>query len=121
MDKDLLIENIQRFARANKESPSHACIAAGVGKSFISDLRRDKIPSVAKVSDLAAYLGISTSDLVGDVRGLPAPLLSAWDQLNDEGRAKLLDYADDLAQSGKYIKNRPAELDQADEIKGAGA
>ena len=33
-------------------------------------------------------------------------------QLNEEGREKLLDYADDLVASGKYTKNRTSQLDQ---------
>ena len=112
MDKEALIENIERFSRAAGISPSRACIDSGAGKSFISDIRRGQNPSVAKVADLAAYLGVSTSDLVGDVRELPPALLEAWAALNNEGREKLIDYAEDLAASGRYIKNRPAGLDQ---------
>ncbi len=31
-------------------------------------------------------------------------LMEMFNQMNDEGQAKLLDYADDLVRSGKYIK-----------------
>lgn len=31
-------------------------------------------------------------------------ILRLYDKLNDEGKAKLVDYADDLVRSGKYIK-----------------
>lgn len=37
--------------------------------------------------------------------GKVAALLSMYDQLNTEGQEKLLDYADDLVRSEKYIKN----------------
>lgn len=114
MDKETLIANIERCSRAAGVSPSRACIESGAGKSFISDIRRGQTPSVAKVAALAAYLGVSTSELVGDVRELPPELLQAWAALNDEGREKLVDYAEDLAASGRYIKNRPADLDQTD-------
>ena len=107
MDKEALISNIYKFAGRNKESASAACIAAGCGKSFISDLRRGRTPSVAAVFDLAAHLGVSTSDLVGDAQTPAdlAPLADAWAELNDEGRARLVAYAEDLCASGRYIKN----------------
>ena len=107
MDKEVLIANITRFARANDISPSAACIAAGCGKSFISDLRRGQTPSVSKVFDLAAFLKVSVSDLVGDAKTPAelAPLADAWAELTDEGRARLIEYAEDLVAGGRYIKN----------------
>lgn len=107
MDKEVLIANICKYADRNKESPSAACIAAGCGKSFISDLRRGQTPSVSKVFDLAAHLDVSVSDLVGDAQTPAelAPLADAWAELNDEGRARLVEYAEDLVNGGRYIKN----------------
>lgn len=37
-------------------------------------------------------------------------LLKLFRQLNDEGQEKLTDYADDLVQSGKYIKSSEIQL-----------
>ena len=107
MDKDLLIANIARFAAAKNESPSGACIAAGCGRGFVTDIKRGQTPSVAKVADLAAHLGVSTSDLVGDAQTPAelAPLAAAWSELNDEGRERLIAYAEDLVAGGRYIKN----------------
>lgn len=116
MDKESLLKNIEIACAAKGTKPTPACIAAGVGKDMVTNIRNGKMPSVAKVADLAAYLGVSTSELVGDVRELSPELLQAWAQLNDEGRQRLLDYAEDLAASGRYIKNRPPELDQTDVI-----
>lgn len=113
MDKEVLIGNIFKYAAENKESASHACIVAGCGKSFISDLRRGQTPSVAKVADLAAYLGVSTSDLVGDAKTPAdlAPLADAWAELNDEGRERLIQYAEDLVAGGRYIKNHQSKME----------
>ncbi len=111
MDKTILIENVKRVCLAAGIKPTVAFEAAGIGKNFLSNIQAGKTPSVAKVADLAAYLGVSTSELVGDVRKLPPQLMQAWSQLNDEGREKLTDYAEDLAASGRYIKNRPSELE----------
>jgi len=107
MDKDLLISNIRKYCAAKSIRPTIACSAAGVGRSFVSDIDRGQTPSVAKVAELAAYLGVSTSDLVGDAQTPAdlAPLADAWAELNDEGRARLVAYAEDLCASGRYIKN----------------
>ena len=114
MDRELLIMNIARFAAAKDESPSGACLAAGVGKNFVSELKRGKTPSVASVADLAAYLGVSSSDLIGDA-AMPAdlvPLAAAWAELNEEGRERLVAYAEDLIAGRRYIKSDPAGMDQ---------
>ena len=113
MDRELLIMNIARFAAAKDESPSGACLAAGVGKNYVSELKRGKTPSVASVADLAAYLGVSSSDLIGDA-AMPAdlvPLAAAWAELNEEGRGRLIQYAEDLVSSGRYIKNHKSEME----------
>lgn len=39
-------------------------------------------------------------------------LLQAFRQLNEEGQSKMVDYADDLVQSGKYKKARPSGMAQ---------
>lgn len=107
MDKELLISNIRKYCAAKGEKPTNACAAAGVGKSFVSDIARGRAPSVTAVADLAAYLGVSCSDLVGDAQTPTelAPLAAAWAELNDEGRAALIQHANLLVNSGMYIKN----------------
>ena len=114
MDNALLISNILNYCAAAEKKPTVACTEAGVGKSFMSTLRNGVSPSVAKVADLAAYLGVSTSDLVGDA-AVPAdlaPLAEAWAELNDEGRERLVEYAEDLVAGGRYIKTDPSRMDQ---------
>ena len=39
-------------------------------------------------------------------------LLNLYRKLNSEGQSKLLDYADDLVSSGKYIKSNTIDLGQ---------
>lgn len=109
MDRELLLQNIERCASAKNESPSGASIGAGLGKNFVTNIRRGQTPSVAAVADLAAHLGVSTSDLVGDAQTPAelAPLAAAWAELNEEGRERLVVYAEDLCASGRYIKNHP--------------
>lgn len=107
MDKELLIYNINRACKNAGIAPTKAFSEAGVGKDFIVNLRRSGGTSVAKVADLAAYLGVSVSDLVGDANTPAelAPLAAAWAELNEEGRERLIAYAEDLVASGRYIKS----------------
>ena len=107
MDKEALVTNIKKYCAAKNLKPTIACTAAGVGRSFVSHINDGQFPSVAKVANLAAYLGVSTSDLVGDAQ-TPAelrPLAEAWAELNEEGRERLISYAEDLVAGGRYIKN----------------
>lgn len=110
MNNETLIFNIERYCEKREIKPTPAAIAAGIGRTFISDLRRGKVPSVAKVADLASFLGVSTSDLVGDAKTPAdlAPLAAAWEEMNEDGRARLVEYAEDLVAGGRYIKNCPA-------------
>ena len=114
MDRELLIANIARYAAEKNESPSGACVAAGLGKNYVSELKRGKTPSVATVYALAEHLGVMTSDLVGDARQPEeAPeLLACWAELNEEGREALLHVATGFVNSGIYKKYDPARLDQ---------
>ena len=114
MDKELLIQNIEKAALRIGKKPTPICIEAGVGRQFMSDLRRGKIPSVAKVADLALHLGVSVSDLIGDARQPEeAPeLLACWAELNEEGREALLHVAQGFVYSGIYKNGDPDAVDQ---------
>lgn len=114
MDKETLVTNIETYCKTKKIKPSPACIAAGLGKNFLTDIKRGQTPSVAKVAALAAYLGVSTSDLVGDARESPEgarlpqderELLDLYRLMNEEGQERLRDTADDMVRGGKYIKS----------------
>ena len=107
MDRETLIFNITKFAAAKDESPSGACLASGLSKNFVSEIKRGRMPSVASIFALAAHLNVSVSDLVGDAKTPAelAPLAEAWAELNDEGRARLAEYAEDLVNGGRYKKH----------------
>ena len=66
MDKELFVQNVRLLCLQKKIKPTTACKEAGVGGSFISDINRGQTPSVAKVQLLADYLGVTTSELLGE-------------------------------------------------------
>lgn len=66
--------------------------------------------------DMAGQFALFFKCSIGDLFDLPEPsvmplaekekaLLSVYSDLNEEGRSRLLEYADDLLKSGKYVKN----------------
>lgn len=136
MDKEIFMQNVNALCDDRGVYATNACRECGVGSSFLSDIKRGRIPSVDKFQKLAQYFGVTTSDLLGETYvkqltgevidvpftisepQLPAPapeletLSAALEQLNEEGQEKLLDYAADLVASGRYKKAGPDRLDQ---------
>lgn len=67
MDKQQFVQNIKFYCLKRNVKPTVACREAGVGSSFINNIEaRGQIPSVEKVQQLAGYLGVSTSELLGE-------------------------------------------------------
>ena len=66
MDSELFVQNVRKLCHARGELPTIVCKKAGVGSSFISDINRGRIPSVEKFQKLADYLGVTTSELLGE-------------------------------------------------------
>ena len=74
MDKELFVENIKKICKAKGIKPTVACRESGVDKSFINNIEaRGQVPSVEKVQMLAAYLGVTTSELLGEEKK-PTPV-----------------------------------------------
>lgn len=119
MDKQLFVQNVEMFCNLRGVKPTVACAESGAGKDLLSQMKiRGSIPSVERIQLLAQYLKVSTSELLGEERkpeeGILGEtelrLVALYRGLNLEGREKLLDYADDLSASGKYIKTSSDRL-----------
>ncbi len=66
MDKEYFVQKVKMLCLQKGIKPTNACKESGVGGSFLSDINRGQIPSVAKVQMLADYLGVTTSELLGE-------------------------------------------------------
>ena len=66
MDREILVQNIKLFCEKKGVKQTVACRESGVGVSFVNDIVRGQTPSVAKVQMLADYLGVTTSELLGE-------------------------------------------------------
>ena len=93
MDSSIFVQNIKSYCKAKGVPPTVACKEAGVGTSFITDINRGQTPSVAKVQMLADYLGVTTSDLLGEQpKDAPAPpdFLVKFNALTPEDQKEVL-------------------------------
>ena len=104
MDKERYVQNVKKLCLMKNIKPTNACIESGVGSSFLSDIQRGQTPSVSKVQLLAQYLGVTTSDLLGEAQKSSPPseedrLLAGYDALSARNREKLEEYLDLLLSS----------------------
>ena len=69
MDAQILVQNIKNFCAQKNVKPTVACKESGAGKDLINQIeRRGSLPSIEKVHLLADYLGVTTSDLLGETK-----------------------------------------------------
>lgn len=72
MNKEIFVQNVKKYCELAGVKPTVACRESGVGASFINNIEsRNQTPSVAKVQLLAQYLGVTTSELLGEEKPTP--------------------------------------------------
>lgn len=102
LDKEKFVQNIKKYCAIKGIRPTAACRESGVGTSFINNIEgRGQTPSVEKVQQLAAYLGVTTSDLLGeDDPGLGGPpqryLVMRYNSLSPASQDKLMTFLEYL-------------------------
>ena len=102
MDKEKFVQNIKRYCTLRGVKPTAACRESGVGTSFINNIEsRGQTPSVEKVQQLAVYLNVTTSDLLGeDDPGLGGPaqpyLVMRYNSLSPASQDKLMTFLEYL-------------------------
>ncbi|MCI7158186.1 MAG: helix-turn-helix domain-containing protein [Flintibacter sp.] len=69
MDVTKIVENIQRICKEKGTTPTVAGKESGAGKDLVSAMkRRGVLPSIEKMRLLAEYLGVTTSELLGETK-----------------------------------------------------
>lgn len=94
MDKQILVQNIKKYCTLRGVKPTIACSESGAGKDIINQLeKRGSVPSVERVQLLAQYLGVITSDLLGETSAQNEKLstdeiqvLADYRSLNEQGQ-----------------------------------
>lgn len=67
MNLDLFVQKVKYFCNAKNVKPTVACRESGAGERLLENLKRGSIPSVERVQLLAQYLGVTTSELLGEI------------------------------------------------------
>lgn len=72
MNVEIFVQNIKTLCKEKGVKPTIACEESGAGKNLLNHIEtRGSIPSVAKVQMLADYLGVTTSELLGETKKGP--------------------------------------------------
>ena len=74
-----------------------------------------KISTIKKIAQaLGCSLDYLIDDIPTEIKNAPSPrrveLMEYFDQLNNNGQEKVIDYAKDLAEGGNYSKNSAHKL-----------
>lgn len=109
MNIELFVQNVKYYCAKKRIKPTPACRESDVGANFLVDVSRGSVPSVEKVQKLARYLGVTTSQLLGE----ETPDFKSSDQPDSQARRKLHDIVDEVSET-----DLQKLLDMAKLIKG---
>lgn len=112
MDVEFFVQNVKDICKLKGTTPSAACEASGAGRNFMDNIKKGSIPSVAKVQQLADYLGVTTSELLGEAMPVHASdtvdrIFDLLDKMPIEQQefAKLVGVSDDTASNWRRRKS----------------
>lgn len=87
-----IVKNVKILCEARGVSPTKACVESGVGRTFLAGVAKGSAPSVLKLQQLASYLGVTTSALLGEVPLLSEKITAAQESSGSWGDAsKIID------------------------------
>ena len=107
------LENLSRLKKNSGMTIEQIALASGVPKGTLNKLfaGQTKDPQLSTVSAVVHCMGYTLDDLSDDtVSGKShltpqqSALLASFDQLNEEGQQKAVDYVEDLVLTGRYKK-----------------
>lgn len=104
MNVEIFVQNVESLCKSKGTTPTVASKESGAGQSFMDNVKRGSVPSVAKVQMLAEYLGVTTSELLGEAAE-PDPdlheMMSKFGSLTPEQKAKVIGYMEGLIAQRK--------------------
>lgn len=107
------LDNLNRLKKSCNMTIEQISDASGVPRGTLNKLfaGQTKDPQLSTVSAVVHCMGYTLDDLsddsvCGKTRLTPAQtaLLSSFDQLNEEGQTKAVEYVEDLVLTGRYKK-----------------
>ena len=116
MDRQLFVQNIKLYCQLRGIKPTVACRESGAGPNLVNNIEAGSIPSVEKVQLLAQYLGVTTSELLGEagpqnlaIQDQPY-LVVQYNQLSPESQDKVRTFINFLAVQEDIEKNKSAQV-----------
>lgn len=120
---DIRTMRLRKLFESSGLTQSDICKQTNINKGALSSYLSGRyFPKQKSLEKLANIFGVPIEYLMGlsDDAGTPSSdssltdgeqqIVSSFRQLNEEGRERLLNYADDLVASGRYIKNNEDAL-----------
>ena len=104
---DDVYQQINAYQHEHRLSTQTKAVLAFIEKG-LEVIQNEKKPSTGLISVNPIEPANKTAPLCSSEA--EEQLITLHRKLNTEGQEKLLDYADDLVASGKYIKNNPNQL-----------
>lgn len=107
------LESLNRLKKDSGMTLERLSEASGVPKGTLNKLfsGQTKDPQLSTISAVVHSMGYTLDDLSDDTASgkihltpRQSTLLASFDQLNDEGQTKVIDYVDDLVSTGRYKK-----------------
>lgn len=107
------LENLNRLKKNSGMTIEQIALSSGVPKGTLNKLfaGQTKDPQLSTVSAVVHCMGYTLDDLSDDtvsgkahLTSQQSALLSSFDQLNEEGQQKAVDYVEDLVLTGRYKK-----------------
>ena len=117
------LENLRALKAKSNMSMREIATKSGIPEPTLEKIfsGATKSPGVNTIQSLVHSLGYTLDDIDSGPRDKKSPsaaeaapgedrMIALYRELNHEGQEKLIDYADDLVASGKYIKSDPLGL-----------
>lgn len=122
-------ENLIKYMEKTKTSRADLAKLLDVSVTSVANwINGLKTPRMDKVDKMCSFFCIRRSDLIEDHSQSSEPfssstalnepeekLLTHYRNLNEEGQEKLVEYAEDLEASGRYIKNNEFDILQEED------
>ena len=123
----MLADKLKELRNKNNLTQIQFSKAFGISSGTIAMWETGKrSPDIDTICSLATFFNVSVDYLLDrtpehenmltrvpeDIKKYLEKLIFALNDLNEEGREKLVDLADDLVKTGKYKKSAPNELGQ---------
>lgn len=109
-------KNIKKYRLAKKMTQTELAEALGYAdKTAISKIEKGVNDlTVPKIIAFAKVLGVEPGDLMGNdgcIEETMPEILSIYNELNEQGKEKLMEYAHDLLLTGRYkSRNRGSQM-----------